>query len=159
MLTLFFTISLSLTFIIPILHTPLFLGSLILLYSLIISAITAIHTSSWFGLILFIIYIGGILVIFAYFAALSPNQIHYTPTLLIIFPPSTLLFYFLLINAQNKYTTPSFIHLSITKINSLLYTQEQAPILIFLVVLLLLALIIVVKITKHTTGPLRPFQQ
>jgi NADH-ubiquinone oxidoreductase chain 6 len=158
MLIILLTISISLVFIIPTLHTPLFLGSSILIYSFLISAITTIITSSWFGFILFIIYIGGILVIFAYFAALSPNQIHYTPTLFIILPVSTLLFYFILLNSQSNYFSPPLIHIYRTKINSLLYSQEQAPVLIFLVILLLLALIIVVKITKHTTGPLRPFQ-
>lgn len=157
MLIFLLSLSISLIFTAPILSTPLLLGLWILLYSLLISALTAISTSSWFGLILFIIYIGGILVIFAYFAALSPNQTYISPILSLTLPTSIIIFFMYLNRTKIHLFTPSHIFLSYTKINTIIYTQEQAPILVFLVILLLLALILVVKITKHTRGPLRPF--
>uniref|UniRef100_UPI0030FF3134 NADH dehydrogenase subunit 6 n=1 Tax=Struwela camposi TaxID=2859449 RepID=UPI0030FF3134 len=156
MLTLFLSLSISLMFMTPILNTPLFLGLSILLYSLAISTLTAMTCSSWFGLILFIIYIGGMLVMFAYFAALSPNQMYNLPSIPLMFLVSFIITFMYLTTLDTKYFMPSLLSSSI-KMNTFLYSQEQAPILIFLVILLLLALILVVKMTKHTTGPLRPF--
>jgi len=54
--------------------SPINLGILVLLVALFVAAAVGIISTGWFGLITFIIYVGGILVIFAYFAALQPNQ-------------------------------------------------------------------------------------
>lgn len=149
-------ISLSLT--LPLIITPLILGLWILLISLITANLLTFFATSWFGLILFIIYIGGILVIFSYFTAITPNQKFkisstiITPTLFII-----------LLSFRNKQT---FIHpvtlqpsIYIPQLYSFSYllSPSQGPLLIFLAALLLLALIFVVKIVNRTRGPLRPF--
>lgn len=41
---------------------------------MLVSMLCRTTFSRWFGFIIFLIYIGGILVIFAYFTAIQPNQ-------------------------------------------------------------------------------------
>ena len=65
---------LSLGLSIVLAFTPLALGLWVLILSISISFLTRLMYSSWFGFILFLIYIGGILVIFAYFVSIQPNQ-------------------------------------------------------------------------------------
>nr|YP_010247802.1 NADH dehydrogenase subunit 6 [Thelepus plagiostoma]QTJ29896.1 NADH dehydrogenase subunit 6 [Thelepus plagiostoma] len=149
--------SMSLIFTAPILTTPLLLGLWVLLYSLAISTMTTMYTSSWFGLILFIIYIGGMLVMFAYFAALLPNQMYTHPLLLPFLLFSFFMLMMYIMNFKLSYLMPQFLFSNPMKMNTFLYSPEQTPILIFLVILLLLALILVVKMTKHTSMPLRPY--
>jgi ABC-type Na+ efflux pump permease subunit len=97
--------------------------------------------------------VGGILVMFAYFIALSPNQqISYSK----ILPVGALSILTLIILSFS-------FNLKVTSIdrfiqgNVILYISKNAPILIILALILLLAIIIVVKITNRSTGPLRPF--
>jgi len=65
---------LSLGLSIVLAFTPLALGLWVLILSISISLLTSLIYSSWFGFILFLIYIGGMLVIFAYFVRIQPNQ-------------------------------------------------------------------------------------
>lgn len=55
-------------------RSPLALGLWILFMSMLVSVLCRTTFSRWFGFIIFLIYIGGMLVIFAYFAAIQPNQ-------------------------------------------------------------------------------------
>jgi len=116
--------------------TPLELGLNILLLALILTWNYANLLSSWYAFLIFLIYVGGILVIFAYFVALVPNQ-----------QQSWKLKYSLL-----------FIPIRTTNFQvSYLYVSHTTPILFLLIVALLTCMIIVVKITLRTKGPLRPF--
>merc|ERR1719334_1201504 len=54
---------------------PLSLGLAIIVSTLFMCLLRAMLLSSWYGYILFLIYVGGLLVIFAYVAALSPNML------------------------------------------------------------------------------------
>lgn len=130
--------------------SPINLGITVLLIALLISISLSILTSRWFGFIIFIIYVGGILVIFAYFAALQPNQI--TTTWGWIITPS---FFTIIITAffQNNsiittLTTPNTIEI---------YHITNSILPILLALILFLALVIVVKTAHADEGPLRPF--
>lgn len=157
-LTLVIALSIRIALTLPLAYTPLTLGAWILSLAILFSIITAITISSWFGFILFIIYVRGMLVIFSYFAAISPNQqlnmYHLLYPLLITFILST-------IYIASKSILPS--SLSSIKdfyLNSRLtyiYSTYQVPTLILLATLLLLVLVLVVKIVEHKKGPLRPF--
>lgn len=158
MLTLIVTLSIRVALTIPLATAPLRLGAWILILAILFSIITAITTSSWFGLILFIIYVRGILVIFSYFTAISPNQqLHISNILysLLITLILTFIFFFSksvlapsLSFSKNTYNRPNLTYF---------YTSHLIPTLILLGILLLLALILVVKIVEHKKGPLRPF--
>nr|YP_009773424.1 NADH dehydrogenase subunit 6 [Chiton albolineatus]QIZ12647.1 NADH dehydrogenase subunit 6 [Chiton albolineatus] len=70
---LLFCLVLSIIFILPLIFQPLSLGLLILINSLLMSLCLFYVGESWYGFILFLIYVGGMLVMFAYVTALTPN--------------------------------------------------------------------------------------
>lgn len=133
-------------------YTPLSLGFWIIILALSIALLTTSSTFSWFGFIIFLIYIGGMLVIFAYFIAIQPNQ-----QLNISLRLSTL---FITI-ALSSFILP-FNHLSHspnqerTWITTLI-RRINTPTLILLGLVLFLALLAVVKISSAFLGPLRPY--
>lgn len=131
--------------------SPVRLGATILCTAVFVALRLTFISTGWFGLITFIIYVGGILVMFAYFAALQPNQQITNwrwiliPSLFIIisytsFQPSPIIWKLITPNTAHIYSTPNII----------------LPIIIALI--LFLALIIVVKTSRANEGPLRPFQ-
>lgn len=130
--------------------SPVSLGFTVLLIALVISILIVPLITSWFRFIIFIIYVGGILVIFSYFAALQPNQ-HITnwswgllPTIIITSLLTTVDF--------QPIVTPTYnVHIN------LLFTYQNRIIILFMGLLLFLALIIVVKVSHSYEGPLRPF--
>lgn len=134
-------------------NTPIMLGINILLMALLLSVTLAAFISSWYAFLVFLIYIGGILVIFAYFLALGPNQQmpHSSNIVYITFTVFTIFFVI--------YYTGISGPIAETRINStaFLYYRPTAPILIILALILLLTIIVVVKLTARTKGPLRPF--
>src|SRR6218665_841994 len=73
-LTLYMLIIITTTFTLYLASTPIILGANILIISLLLSAVFASFIRSRFAFLVFLIYVGGILVMFAYFLALTPNQ-------------------------------------------------------------------------------------
>lgn len=147
----------SIIFTLPIMVTPLTLGVWVLLLAIFIASVTTFFSSSWFGLLLFIIYIGGMLVIFSYFVAIAPNQKLPISIIFSLFFILFLIIYQILEHSSLLLsTTPSHPNSLITSITQI-FEIANIPVLIFLAWLLLLALILVVKLASPTIGPLRPF--
>lgn len=156
LLTITASIILTLTILLFSAPSPLPLGVLLLLLTLFASLLIASFTLSWFGFILFLIYVGGLLVMFAYFTALCPNHPiiikHTLSTTLasLLFCLSALQFLFpilpsLTLNPPSvQHTTP-------------IYFSDNMPALLLLILILFLILITVVTSTRHSQGPLRPF--
>ena len=135
----------------PLSSNPLTLGILILLTALLLSSIFASSISSWLAFLIFLIYIGGILVIFSYFVSVIPNQtlsINQLKFITITFILLTILSQWLLLTPIIKFSTPQI---------NLIYTSSNTPILIFLASTLFLIIVIVVKISSQRKGPLRSF--
>lgn len=160
-----FSIALSSLLILPLIIQPLSLGLVIIISTLLICFISAILLSSWYGYILFLIYVGGLLVIFAYVAALSPNILFGSGTPLIFF-------LFLIIPLIIGFYMYPFIDLStiryhhiFTEIKTLkiygteLVSPEIISVLIGLAIILLINLIVVVKICYYQHASLRPFRE
>ena len=136
--------------------SPLPLGALILLLALSNALLIASFTSSWFGLILFLIYVGGLLVIFIYFAALCPNHfISFKHTLALSLSS------FFLSSSSLYFLFPILTPLSILPLplqnTTAMFFINNLPALLFLSITLFLILVTVVTTTRHTQGPLRPF--
>lgn len=146
------TINLLLVIILSLIlsNNPLTSGLLILLIALCIASLYSLLISSWFAFLIFLIYIGGILVIFSYFVALSPNQKKITIRNIYILLSILIL---LLITSNLKTLIFPFPSHTISS----LYLPENSIILIFLGLLLLITIIIIVKITNLHKGPLRAF--
>jgi len=150
-------ISLSLSLILA--SSPLAMGFWVLLIALACSFFSATIFNSWFALIIFLVYIGGILVIFAYFTALTPNQ---PLGLSIIITISRLAFFtFLALISSSNRIIPSIISSNyVSNINpiTIMFNPYNSALLFLLASILFFILVAVVKITNITNGPLRPFK-
>jgi len=154
-----------LAFIIPSIIQPLRLGVRIICIRLISCIIIGMEISSWFGYILFLILIGGLLVIFSYVAALTPNAL-FSNTLRLILLTIRLTIFSILFLCYWFPTRRKLLNLKTYYI----FTQERTTgvaicrnyniiILVFLGIILLFALIAVVKVCFNQEAPLRPFNK
>jgi len=130
----------------PVAESPLFMGMFVLGLS-IVRAFIISEASSWLALLLFLIYVGGMLVTFAYFLALCPNQsVSLTPIIII---PITFAFIFF----QNYPRYQVSCSLEVYSI----YRALNLRTFIILGLVLFLAIVRVVKIVSRSSGALRPF--
>lgn len=159
------TITLCSIFIFPLITQPLRLGLRIILSTLFICIITAILISSWYAYILFLIYVGGLLVIFAYVATLSPNTLFINTNAIffyaVLITPFIYIFY--IYNFTDSATLQeinSWIEfIKSKKYGTELIAASHISILISLRLILLLNLIVVVNICYYKQGSLRPYKK
>nr|YP_009692440.1 NADH dehydrogenase subunit 6 [Mesonemoura tritaenia]QEH58836.1 NADH dehydrogenase subunit 6 [Mesonemoura tritaenia] len=149
---------------------PLAMGLMLLVQTVFISILTGLMAQSfWFSYVLFLVFLGGLLVLFIYVTSLASNEMFSMSmkTLIPVIMGSSVIFFILII------LDSSLINLSISNfeglnmlntafyqeeaLNSLtkLYNGPTSLITLTLVLYLFLALIAVVKITKINQGPLR----
>nr|QNE85738.1 NADH dehydrogenase subunit 6 [Tomosvaryella palliditarsis] len=149
---------------------PLAMGLTLLIQTLMICLLTGMMTKSfWFSYILFLIFLGGMLVLFIYVTSLASNEmfslsIKSTITLITMFIMFIILFglinknmlnYNFYNNEMNMLNLKiSFMNDSSIELNKL-YNFPTNIITIMLINYLLITLIVVVKITKMFYGPLR----
>lgn len=138
----------------PKINNPIIITLIIILIALTTALIFSIEVSSWYAFLLFLIYVGGILVIFAYFTATSPNQyIDKNKRIFIITP---ILFIGLI-------STILILNKSILSINTqsnqliIIFTRPNIYTLIIITLVLLITIVIVVKLCSRSKGPLRAF--
>nr|YP_010265222.1 NADH dehydrogenase subunit 6 [Allodia pyxidiiformis]UIP57093.1 NADH dehydrogenase subunit 6 [Allodia pyxidiiformis] len=153
---------------------PLSMGMVLLIQTLLISlSIGLMSKSFWFSYILFLVFLGGMLVMFIYVTSLSSNEMFSISNKLFSFVilmglMSSLIFLFLDLNFihwMNNMETELFIT-SKNEINFLaeentisllkIYNHSTNLITLFLINYLFLTLVISVKITNFFYGPLRP---
>ncbi len=153
-LTIILCLTTSIFLTLPKANNPLSITLIIIFIALITASTFCITLSSWYAFLIFLIYVGGILVIFAYFTATSPNQqqitskpIIKTISLMILITRSTLIF----INKTIP-LTPAKSHQLIR-----LYTAHNMYTLILITLILLITMVIVVKLSSRSKGPLRTF--
>ena len=158
-------IVLILSFLFTQLSHPLSLGLTLLLQTVLIALTAGLSTYSfWFSYILFIIFLGGILVLFIYVASLASNEIFSFS--LITFSSYSFLFIvltflFLLLDplaAPKSSLLPTSAinsHLSTPIVVRWIYNSTSIIFTLFIILYLLLTLIVVVKIVNLFKGPLR----
>nr|QUL58886.1 NADH dehydrogenase subunit 6 [Hydrotaea unicidentata] len=148
---------------------PLAMGLTLLMQTTLVCMLSGLMTKSfWFSYILFLVFLGGMLVLFIYVTSLASNEMFsFSIKLLlismIIFFSSMLMLFFmdknLLLNYYNMETTSisnmnSYIMENSLSLNKL-YNYPMNLLTILLMNYLLITLIAVVKITKLYMGPLR----
>nr|YP_009250763.1 NADH dehydrogenase subunit 6 [Rhinotermes hispidus]AMX23116.1 NADH dehydrogenase subunit 6 [Rhinotermes hispidus] len=139
---------------------PMAMGLILLMQTTLTCLISgAMYKSFWFSYILFMIMIGGMLVLFMYMTSIASNEM-FSPankmmlSLTVILP----LMFMLTINpTSNKEMTN---HNTITEDEVILtttpmYEQTTGTLTIMLVLYMLLTLIVVVKMININWGPLR----
>nr|QFG38909.1 NADH dehydrogenase subunit 6 [Buccinum undatum] len=158
-----FSMTLSSFLMLPLMMQPLSLGLMVMISTLLMCFISAITLSSWYGYILFLIYVGGLLVMFAYVAALSPNVLFGkgTPVLFfsfMIFPTAILFYFYPLIDLSSISYLHVFSKLKFLKMYGIeMVSPQMISILIGLGIILLINLVVVVKICYYQHASLRPF--
>jgi NADH-ubiquinone oxidoreductase chain 6 len=153
-MTLWLTVNLLITLRISLILVPgpFTLGLSILFTAILVALTTAILISSWLGFLIYLIYVGGILVIFSYFLALTPNQ----PTIFKLQIPTLLLTYLaFLISTYSTKLWGTFSNY--TPYTSIIFENANLLTLLLAVLTLLLAIIIVAKTSIFSKGPLRAF--
>nr|AVN67642.1 NADH dehydrogenase subunit 6 [Parcoblatta divisa] len=142
---------------------PLAMGLILLIQTVMISIITGLLSQSfWFSYVLFLIFLGGMLILFIYVTSLASNEMFFMSmkisisSIFIITFSFIILYLFKNLFIQNQETLNFWmnnnpLYTSITK----LYNQPTSIITILLASYLFLTLIAVVKITNIFSGPLR----
>nr|AQT19250.1 NADH dehydrogenase subunit 6 [Zeugodacus depressus] len=166
-----YTSTLISSFIFIQMNHPLAMGLMLLIQTLQICLLTGLMTKSfWFSYILFLIFLGGMLVLFIYVTSLASNEMFslsmkLTIMCIMITMILTLIFMFM----DKSLTTPFMQNLEMQPTHQMnillpenalnlhkLYNFPTNLITILLMNYLLITLIAVVKITKLFYGPLRP---
>ena len=144
---------------------PLRLGFILARITLCVRGLISFILFSWYGYLLFLVYIGGLLVIFIYVIRLIPN---------LIFLSRKMVLYFLLIMLRfiiiNILVRKSLIRVDIKDIDlfdynyltigggGIIIIYDNFICYIILGIILLFVLIRVVKICYYCEGPLRVFK-
>nr|AVN67537.1 NADH dehydrogenase subunit 6 [Pycnoscelus nigra] len=155
------TTSLVLSTIFTQMNHPLAMGLILLLQTVMISVITGMMTQSfWFSYVLFLIFLGGMLVLFIYVTSLASNEMFSMSTKIlvssILISMSIMIFMKMQLDTKNQETMSFLINNSMTYIPLIkLYSTPTSFITILLATYLFLTLIAVVKITNIFKGPLR----
>nr|QXU57646.1 NADH dehydrogenase subunit 6 [Cherax punctatus] len=147
---------------------PLSMGLTLLIQTILICILSGLFSSSfWFSYILFLIFLGGMLILFIYVSSLASNEsfkMRFSSGLMVVF---SLLITLPLVSLDPLLLTSKFYNSSVflslsNKINpiylstSTIYSSPSTSLTIFMISYLLLTLIVVVKIINISSSPLRP---
>nr|QNP10107.1 NADH dehydrogenase subunit 6 [Tympanogaster modulatrix] len=141
---------------------PLSMGMMLFFQTIIISMLTGfLNNNFWFSYILFLIMIGGMLVLFIYMTSIASNEkfkfnnklMIFIMIMIIIIMVSYLMLDNFMVNINNKSM------LIMSKMNYLVMSKflniPSNMIMMIMIVYLFITLIAVVKITNFKMGPLR----
>nr|WGO58026.1 NADH dehydrogenase subunit 6 [Rhabdoblattella disparis] len=156
------SLSIMLSLIFTQMNHPLAMGLILLIQTTFVSMITGLMSQSfWFSYILFLIFLGGMLVLFIYVTSLASNEMFSLSTKLMMFSSMSMpILLIILFNSktmlQNQEILNFFLINNMTNLPLIkLYNQPTSVITILLASYLFLTLIAVVKITNIFKGPLR----
>nr|YP_009919023.1 NADH dehydrogenase subunit 6 [Norellisoma spinimanum]QMP96616.1 NADH dehydrogenase subunit 6 [Norellisoma spinimanum] len=166
----FISFTLIFNFIFMNMKHPLAMGLTLLIQTTLVCLLSGLMTKSfWFSYILFLVFLGGMLVLFIYVTSLASNEMFSFSikllfiSLFIFFTMMIMLFF---INKNNLMNYSNMEIKSISNMNSFLmenslslnklYNYPTNMLTILLMNYLLITLIAVVKITNLFKGPLRP---
>nr|YP_009485892.1 NADH dehydrogenase subunit 6 [Paroster mesosturtensis]AVZ66460.1 NADH dehydrogenase subunit 6 [Paroster mesosturtensis] len=169
-----FIIIISLNFFMSIMflfmNHPMSMGLTLMIQTILISLMTSMYSYSfWFSYILFLIMVGGMLILFIYMTSLASNEkfkfssnsiilmfIMFLNMIMIFMMDKMLMFSMFKNFNMNEIMNDFFLFKNENIITlNMMYNNPNFMITIMLINYLFLALIMVVKITKSNLGPLR----
>nr|YP_002261336.1 NADH dehydrogenase subunit 6 [Myrmecophilus manni]ACG59293.1 NADH dehydrogenase subunit 6 [Myrmecophilus manni] len=152
MMTIMFLLSVMMF---SLVNTPLNMTIILLIKTLLTALfICMINSNSWFPLILFLIFLGGMMILFIYIATLAPNEMfspNYKKLISTIITTSLIFIYI-----KPLFLMPiNLINLNVSNQLINLYSSPSMKLTLVLMGFLLLTLIVVIKISNIMKGPLR----
>ena len=159
-LYIFLTLASVLSFTLPLMLQPLSFGLTLIFLTFLYALITSLISFPWYAYMIFLIFIGGLLVIFAYIAALAPNSFFKSPKFSLLIS-ALVIFYLIMLFIQFDFISPTFyfpLSTFSTKSSTIIYAPPIIPTLFFLIYILLLTIIAVAKVCSFRIGPLRPYK-
>nr|YP_010166787.1 NADH dehydrogenase subunit 6 [Scarodytes savinensis]QRV62891.1 NADH dehydrogenase subunit 6 [Scarodytes savinensis] len=166
----YYLMNLSMTMMFLFLNHPMSMGMILMIQTILITLISGLYSFTyWFSYILFLIMIGGMMVLFMYMTSLASNEkFNFSKKILL------LIITMLIISTIMNFNDMSIINLNFKNSNMMeminnmimlknenikslnfMYNKPNFIITIMLINYLLLTLVAVVKITKSKSGPLR----
>nr|WMY24063.1 NADH dehydrogenase subunit 6 [Quasitermes incisus] len=139
---------------------PMAMGLMLLMQTTMVCLISGtMYSSFWFSYILFMIMIGGMLVLFMYMTSLASNEM-FSPSNKMMMTmaatmPITLYFMPTMINNKEMNMHETIMENEITMTTTVMYNQMMGIMTMLLVIYMLLTLIVVVNIINVSSGPLR----
>nr|AHA47368.1 NADH dehydrogenase subunit 6 [Idiosepius hallami] len=159
------SLSFSLSSLVMMVIQPLSLGFMLMVMVLISSSVISFISFSWYGYLLFLVYVGGMLVMFMYVISLIPNLIFLSNKVIIY-----LFFIFMGFFMMNYFITKEFMGIEMKNMDLFNFVNKSMSggtgimmydnfyCYILLGIILLFVLISVVKICYYCEGPLRVFK-
>nr|ALO77020.1 NADH deshydrogenase subunit 6 [Mordellidae sp. GENSP02] len=163
MISLIMILNLALSFMFICLKHPLSMGASLLVQTLLISLMLGNSAPNfWFSYILFLIMVGGMLVLFIYMTSVASNEKFKTNWLLLTLIPLTTLAiasYDMTMSStflfNNYESMPISSEINFNQLIIKFMNWPSSITLAFMIIYLLITLIAVVKITNLSYGPLR----
>nr|URX52699.1 NADH dehydrogenase subunit 6 [Glyptotermes sp. 1 AB-2022a] len=140
---------------------PLAMGLMLMMQTMITCMISgSMHKSFWFQYILFMVFVGGMLVLFIYVTSLASNEMFslstkMMTTLILMLPSLMMIENQMKLISKETTNYETMMVEEITTMTSKLYNQPNGTMTILMALYLFLTLIVVVKITNISKGPLR----
>nr|YP_010431008.1 NADH dehydrogenase subunit 6 [Aedes vexans]USS60625.1 NADH dehydrogenase subunit 6 [Aedes vexans]UZH36823.1 NADH dehydrogenase subunit 6 [Aedes vexans]WQF70158.1 NADH dehydrogenase subunit 6 [Aedes vexans] len=150
---------------------PLAMGLMLLIQTFLTSLLTGMYVKTfWFSYVLFLIFMGGMLVLFIYVTSLSSNEM-FSMSFKLTFMAALMIMFFMMFSFfMDKTIIENFINNN--EMSSMFFSNSLMPedlislnkmynfptnlITLLLINYLFLTLLVTVKITKKNYGPLRP---
>nr|YP_008757871.1 NADH dehydrogenase subunit 6 [Sepiella inermis]AGS18378.1 NADH dehydrogenase subunit 6 [Sepiella inermis] len=144
---------------------PLSLGFMLMLNMMCVSGLVGFIIFSWYGYLLFLVYIGGLLVMFMYIISLVPNLIFLSSKVMLYFFMIFLSYFLMNYLFMKEVISEEMKSMSLNSFSGvscgggeLILMMDNFYCYVVLGVILLFVLISVVKICYYCEGPLRVFK-
>nr|AML26668.1 NADH dehydrogenase subunit 6 [Ptiliidae sp. BMNH 1274726] len=138
-------IYLFMTFIFMFMKHPLSMGMILLVQTILISLMTGIMSSSfWLSYILFLVMVGGMLILFMYMTNIASNKKFKFQTIILLYLPCFSWIFYIDINfLQNN-----------NLINKM-FNFPSMTIMLLLIIYLFITMVMAIKLTTYKLGPFR----
>nr|AQP27497.1 NADH dehydrogenase subunit 6 [Anoplotermes group sp. N TB-2017]AQP30124.1 NADH dehydrogenase subunit 6 [Anoplotermes group sp. N TB-2017] len=139
---------------------PLAMGMMLLMQTTMMCIISGtMYSSFWFSYILFMIMVGGMLVLFMYMTSLASNEM-FSPsnkmmTIMMTLTPALACLMPTVTNNKEMKTNTTMMENEITATTTVMYNQMMGIMTTLLVLYMLMTLIVVVNMINVSEGPLR----
>nr|FAA04214.1 TPA: NADH dehydrogenase subunit 6 [Holtodrilus truncatus] len=134
-------------------NTPMMLIINIMISTLSITYFIYSIISPWYSFLLFLIYIGGMLTMFAYMVSLTPNIFIMIGTHLFSF----MLIWLIIITKLMIQPSINLISTNLNYQSTFLYTSNFTYPFLIMILILLIIMVVISKMIMVSKGPLRPF--